>query len=362
MSIPQYMNGDPDYLLGELLKNVSRSFYLTIRVLPKEIRLPIGLAYLLARAADTIADSQLLPPSSRLELLLGFRTRLNFAPADKKGAASSAATLARIETSVADTQTEIYERKLLQSLQPALEILSALRPDDWFQVRSVVTTLTQGMEMDLRTFPSEQSGELAALPSLDELELYTYLVAGCVGAFWTRMTVAHTPALHDWDEADMSARGISFGKALQYTNVLRDCPKDLRIGRCYLPADRLAAIGLTPKDLLNPETSKSARPLLVQLLRVALGHYRNAQDYVLAIPPQCGRLRLACLWPVLIGLETLKKLAQSDSWLDPNQRIKVPRSFVYRNLALSLPAVGSDRLVRRWIGYQIQAVEKALAK
>ena len=47
----------PRDLGGPLLASVSRSFYLTIRILPAKLRGPIGLAYLLARASDTIADS-----------------------------------------------------------------------------------------------------------------------------------------------------------------------------------------------------------------------------------------------------------------------------------------------------------------
>jgi len=43
-------------LLQDVLKGVSRSFYLTLRVLPKKLREPIGLAYLLARTADTLTD------------------------------------------------------------------------------------------------------------------------------------------------------------------------------------------------------------------------------------------------------------------------------------------------------------------
>jgi phytoene/squalene synthetase len=38
-------------------QSVSRSFYLTIRFLPRPLREPVGLAYLLARATDTIADT-----------------------------------------------------------------------------------------------------------------------------------------------------------------------------------------------------------------------------------------------------------------------------------------------------------------
>ncbi|SVB50912.1 uncharacterized protein METZ01_LOCUS203766, partial [marine metagenome] len=60
-----------DRLLKDVLEGVSRSFYLTIRVLPKNLREPIGLAYLLARTADTIADRRLAGfTGSRLEGLV----------------------------------------------------------------------------------------------------------------------------------------------------------------------------------------------------------------------------------------------------------------------------------------------------
>src|SRR5574337_1299700 len=98
---------DPDELLGTLLKNVSRSFYLTLRVLPRELRIPIGLAYLLARAADTIADTALLPPEDRLDLLLGFRAHVNGLRHD--------ATLGRIEYALLPGQSDPHERRLLQS-------------------------------------------------------------------------------------------------------------------------------------------------------------------------------------------------------------------------------------------------------
>ena len=57
-------------------------------MLPAGMRDPVGLAYLLARAADTIADTSLIPPEQRLELLLSLRDQVNGAPDD--GARSSA--------------------------------------------------------------------------------------------------------------------------------------------------------------------------------------------------------------------------------------------------------------------------------
>src|ERR1051325_10166229 len=70
------MASPPNELLTDLLKHVSRSFYLTLRVLPRPIRPQIGLAYLLARTPDTIADTRLVPLEQRLESLRALRERI----------------------------------------------------------------------------------------------------------------------------------------------------------------------------------------------------------------------------------------------------------------------------------------------
>ena len=44
-----------------------------------------------------------------------------------------------------------------------------------------MTTLTQGMEMDLSHFPGKSAEDLVSLQTIDELDRYTYYVAGCVG-------------------------------------------------------------------------------------------------------------------------------------------------------------------------------------
>jgi farnesyl-diphosphate farnesyltransferase len=340
-------------LLGSLLENVSRSFYLTLRVLPEGVRDPIGLAYLLARAADTIADTELVEPARRLDFLLAFREQVNSDHLNE-------ARVRSIESALTAHQKDKDERVLLQSLVPALRLLKEMPPKDLAEVRAVVTTLTRGMEMDLVQFPPENAGQLGSLKTQDELETYTYFVAGCVGEFWTKMTVAHTRALKTWDVREMSECGIRFGKALQYTNILRDVPKDLRIGRCYLPKDLLAAHGLTPNDLIDATNGERAKPVLFTLLRIALEHYHEALRYTLAIPLQLGRLRLACLWPILIGLPTLSKTARNPQWLEPGKASKVSRGFVKRTVALSFPVVGSDYLVRAWMESHMRDVERAL--
>ncbi|KIG10640.1 phytoene/squalene synthase family protein [Caballeronia concitans] len=348
------MNSSPRaFLLGPLLKSVSRSFYLTLRILPPAMRDPIGLAYLLARAADTIADTSLIPPGRRLNLLLALRAQVNGEPDD--------GALGRIAGEVAGQQAQPDERVLLESLGPALSILSELSAADRAAVREIVTTLSTGMEFDLRTFPDETSGDIAALARFDELDRYTYLVAGCVGEFWTKMTYAHMPGTLAAAPDAMLALGVRFGQALQMTNVLRDCARDLRIGRCYLPADMLARHGLAPRDLLAADASSRARPVLAELLRATLPLFQDALDYTLAIPSGAVRLRLACLWPIMIGLDTLVLLARNDAWLDPARISKIRRNDVYRIMAVSMPLVASNGMVRAWASRRMKAIESAFS-
>jgi farnesyl-diphosphate farnesyltransferase len=339
-------------LLGPLLKSVSRSFYLTLRVLPARMRDPVGLAYLLARAADTIADTSLIDPARRLALLLALRAAVGGDRSEE-----TVAMIGQVADEVAGQQALADEKRLLESLSPALALIDELDASHRAAVRDIVTTLTTGMEFDLQTFPAEDSGRIAALRDASELDRYTYLVAGCVGEFWTKMTCAHVPGTFDESHEAVIARGVRFGKALQLTNILRDCSKDLRIGRCYLPLPLLECHGLTPASLLAADASSRARPVLVELMATALDHYRAAADYTFAIPRLSIRLRLACLWPILIGLETLRLLANNDAWLDPTKISKIGRNDVYRLVAGSAAVVCFDGVLRRWIERLIGEVE-----
>jgi farnesyl-diphosphate farnesyltransferase len=321
-----------DELLGDLLRRVSRSFYLSLAILPRPLREPLGLAYLLARAADTVADTRLIARAERIDHLHALRRAYAGGPAE-------AGAVAR---ACAPQQALAAERRLLEQVDAVLAAVAALPQADRAHVRAVLTTITDGMLFDLERFPGEDATGLAALESLDDLDRYTYLVAGCVGEFWTDLHLAHRPRLAGWDGAVMRATGVRFGKALQMTNVLRDVPSDLAQGRCYLPARELATLGLRPPDLLTPAGAARARPLLSRLLAIALGHYDAAWRYTLAIPRLEWRMRLACAWPLLIGQATLEALAAHPNPL-ASAPVKISRAAVRAILAGSTLTVGSNR-------------------
>jgi farnesyl-diphosphate farnesyltransferase len=99
--------------LNELLKATSRSFYLTLRVLPAPVRPQIGLAYLLARATDTVADTEILPVEQRLAALQKLRERI-------LGQSSSPLKFGDI----ARQQGSPAEKLLLEKIEEALAALN----------------------------------------------------------------------------------------------------------------------------------------------------------------------------------------------------------------------------------------------
>lgn len=326
-------------LLFDLLPRVSRSFYLSLRVLPRDVRPAIGLAYLFCRAADTIADTALLPRAQRRESLDLYRAAF---------AEGESFSIGEIQQYLTDQQSTPAERELLTRLSDCFAALSEMDRDDQRRIRDLVFTLTRGMRMDLTVFPGEGEGKVGTLETRADLDQYTYFVAGCVGEFWTRTAVAHLSTLQHWDVTTMEKKAMRFGKGLQLTNILRDVAQDLRIGRCYLPRIELAALGVQPEELRDPNVLGRVRPLLGELLDLTLDHYQEGWTYTLAIPRREWRLRLACAWPLLIGLATLTLVRRSQRLLDPGTQVKIARAQVYAIMMRSLLSVWSDRALDRY--------------
>ncbi len=315
-------------LLHDLLKHVSRLFYTTLAVVPTNVRDQVGVAYLFARAADTIADTELIDRPRRLNFLNRLRAQFIGEPLDWT-------QISAIQQAVGPIQHDSAERLLLERLDQCFRIFLDCSQDDQRRIQRVMTALTQGMEMDLSSFPGASVADLTALKTLDDLDRYTYHVAGCVGEFWTDLMCAHRKALRNWDVPHMSEIGVRFGKGLQLTNILKDLAHDLQKGRCYIPDMMLSEAGLKPQDLLLQETLPRFRPVLNRLVRLAVEHLDQGWLYTMAIPRSETRLRLACMWPILSAGESLKLVINTPELLNPVVKVKIPRSKVYQIMAMT---------------------------
>jgi len=326
-------------LLTSTLRDVSRSFYLTLRWLPGAVRPQIGLAYLLARTTDTIADTRLVPIEQRGEALCALRERILGGRTEP------------IEFSnLVRRQGSASERRLLESIEAALGVMCSFSSQDQHFIREVILTIISGQELDLHRFVDASAENIIALRNDAALEDYTYRVAGCVGEFWTKICRFHLFPDTVIDEGRLLADGVRFGKGLQLVNILRDLPADLQQGRCYLPEDELRARDLKPTDLLRPEQEPALRPYYQSLIERAAGHLQAGWDYTNALPKSCVRVRLVCAWPILIGVQTLARLRRQNV-LDGTRRIKISRDDVRRIVLRSLvtyPWPGAWRKLFRW--------------
>ncbi|RYD29491.1 MAG: hypothetical protein EOP87_18240 [Verrucomicrobiaceae bacterium] len=303
-----------DTVTGELekqvLKGVSRSFYLTLRLLPAPMRGAASLGYLLARASDTLADTAAVPVDVRLEALERFSL-----------AVSQGGEAPVWDTTLLEAMMDPRERRLLDSTDRMLEWLRKLPAAEADLVREVVEIIISGQVLDLERFGYASRDQPAALEDDAALEDYAWRVAGCVGAFWTKLGFLTLDSGFSREEPSVLLdRGIAYGKGLQLVNILRDVAEDLAAGRCYLPVQ---------------DPSDTRELLASHRVWVARAREWTVQGEAYAETLCLRRLRAATLLPALIARETLEPL-RSVMWTDLRERIKVPRSKVYGLLMRAL--------------------------
>lgn len=311
----------------ELLKPVSRSFYISIRLLPKVLREPVALGYLLARTTDTIADSSTIDVHKRVELLDRFARAI---AGKERGIGQDLAQLGG-SPGVSDG-----ESALLGSADEILQSLDNLSPEDQRDVRELLAIITRGQREDLTRW----RGPFSALANAEELRNYTYLVAGCVGEFWTRLCFRKVSSFTPRGETDMLELGTKYGRGLQLVNILRDVRRDLEAGRCYFPEDELREAGLTPADLLTAPAA--FLPIYQRWIAEARTGLDAGLEYSIGINPP--RVRVATVLPAMIGIRTLELIEQSG--LEAlRTRVKVSRSEVRGMIAsTTITLAGQSRL------------------
>jgi farnesyl-diphosphate farnesyltransferase len=287
----------------EILRRTSRSFYLTIRLLPKVVREDIALAYLLARATDTIADTYVVPVAERMSWLQAARHAV---PSGKCWAVSWCLE-----------QYVPAERELLRNLPRLSSRLLARAEPVRALLGQVMDHILAGQIFDLERFGP------GALPlTEEELARYTYLVAGSVGEFWDDLCRLRLPNYTTAPPDLMRVRACRYGQALQLVNILRDRQMDDALGRVYVPAGQVA------------QTEARAREGLVE-----------GASYCGAL--RSGRLRYATLLPFLLGGRTLSLVsAQQDFMITP---AKVPRAELRRWMQRALPVWWSPAAVGRLV-------------
>ncbi|HET8699353.1 MAG TPA: phytoene/squalene synthase family protein [Gammaproteobacteria bacterium] len=327
--IPSASGSDLAYQ-AHILPGVSRTFALTIPVLPEQLARVMTNAYLLCRLADTIEDDVGL--DDRQKSL--FHARFVAVVKGTEPADTFAADLLPLLSD----RVLPAERDLVRNAPAVLRVTHSFPEAEQAALTRCVTIMCSGM-------PEFQRGKsLRGLANLGELASYCYYVAGVVGEMCTELFCLHCPELVKHREA-MLKLAVSFGQGLQMTNILKDIWDDRHAGACWLPR---SAFGGGNFDLMRLEqlhTSPVFRDGLNELIGIAHAHLRNALEYTCLIPKRESGIRRFCLWAIGLAVLTLRKIHRHPTFRSGSE-VKVSRRTVKATVFATNLTLLSNRALR----------------
>lgn len=302
--------------MDSLLKSVARTFYLSLTYLPKTIREPMSLAYLLARLADTVVDAQTVPISVRRDLLCSLKLAVQY-PTN-----AIYVTQLTQQTRCCFPYFSSQDLSLVENGRFLLSRLHQQSPPIQALIQQVLDHIFTGQAVDLDYF--DNGAEIKSFQTDAELDQYLYWVAGSVGEFWTKLCALCIPNFTTEPLERLLPKAVAFGKALQLTNILRDLRYDLMQGRCYLPIenDLFCGINDSPEALISLLLER--HPTIIQDWRArALLYLEDAKAYTDAMTQR--RIRFSVIMPMQLAYKTLFALP-----------VKISKTTVYLTMLQTL--------------------------
>jgi farnesyl-diphosphate farnesyltransferase len=271
--------------LRETLRNVSRTFALSIEQLPAALREAVTIAYLMFRVSDCLEDNDELESERKIELLRLWARILD--------GYESVNILTQAVANLDGNDPEVY---VTQHADQLLEELHKLPKSNQETITYHVHETSLGMARWQEHGPFVETEE--------ELDDYMFEVAGRVGYLLTDLFGWYSPFIaKQKDKLQPLAR--EFGLALQTVNIIRGMRKDYERGWVFAPRTFYEPLGLTREGLFAPENQVEALQVVARLADKAENHLRNGLQYIINIPPIHYRIRLACSWPLFFAIKTL---------------------------------------------------------
>ena len=270
----------------EMLRKVSRTFALSIELLPYVLRESITLSYLLLRVSDCLEDHADIPNDEKPELLRLWANVLN-------GSQPVEELTGRIAYLDSENDAEV---QAAFHAGEYLELLGKL-PEDLQQIiinRVQQTSLGMARWQEHGPFVEDES-------AMDD---YMHQVAGLVGYLLTEIFAWYSPRIKNrFDQLMPLAR--EYGLALQTVNIIRGMRKDYERGWVFVPQTFYEQAGLTRDELFVTDNLDQALLVVNRLAQKASRHLMKGITYITAFPRHQHRIRLACMWPLFFAIKTL---------------------------------------------------------
>ena len=291
-----------------ILNSVSRTFALTIPLLPPDIEKVVGNTYLLCRIVDTIEDATDIKAEAKQSLSALFLDAvLGKAPVE---------TFVETCLEALKDYGNQDELDLISNTPTVLRILHTCSPKDQRAVSRCVSIMSEGMSF----FHEKQNQD--GLQDLAEFEKYCYVVAGVVGELLTTIFSNHS-SVFEKNFAAHKNLAVAFGQALQMTNILKDSPEDRARGVSWKPINVSQA----------------------ELLKIAYQKLQDSMAYILLIPTQEQGMRRFCFLAFGLAVMTLSKIANRTDFYDKNE-VKLSKNTVMNFYAFTKIAIKSDLLMK----------------
>ena len=306
---------DDELYQRSILESVSRTFALTIPLLPPNLEKVVGNTYLLCRIVDTIEDASGIDATTKQDLSASFVKTVLGSQNPKDFTEQCKIALAG--------HSNRDEKELIQNIPRVLRVLESCDGEQRQAVARCIQIMSDGMSY----FHTRQNSD--GLENLTEFEKYCYVVAGVVGEMLTAVFSLHSPAFAK-NISQKEHLAVSFGQALQMTNILKDSPEDRERGVSWKP------IGVSDTDLLV----------------IAHQKLEDALRYIHCIPKTELGIRQFCFLAFGLAVLTLKKIALRHHG-HRSCEAKLTRSQVSRFYLFTKFAVRSDWLMD--IFFRLQA-------
>lgn len=269
----------------EMLRNVSRTFALSIEQLPPVLRDTVTVAYLLFRVADCLEDHGDIARERKAHLLRLWGDILS-------GSRPPDDLISQL-SDLDDTDPEVHvARRADVVMQHLNNVPEPIRTT----LTSYVYQTSQGMARWQEQGPWIRTEE--------EMDDYMHQVAGRVGYLLTDVFSWYSPKIDGMREQLMPL-GREFGLALQTVNIIRGLRKDYERGWVFVPGTFLEQMNLSPHELFKSTNIDKALSVIDRLIDKAKNHLKNGLAYIMLLPRNERRIRLFCIWPLLFAVKTL---------------------------------------------------------
>jgi farnesyl-diphosphate farnesyltransferase len=315
---------------AHILPGVSRTFALTIPVLPERLAQVMTNAYLLCRIADTIEDDVGLDATQKS----AFHARFVAVVKGSEPAEPFAAALLPFLSE----RVLPAERDLVVNVAAVIRVTHSFSTQERDALNRCVGVMCRGM-------PEFQRHEsLRGLANLGELASYCYFVAGVVGEMCTELFCQYCPDIAKHRDA-MMRLAVSFGQGLQMTNILKDIWDDRQANACWLPRSVFPGGNFDFEHLEQLHTTGAFKQGLDELVGLAHAHLRNALEYTTMIPKREAGIRRFCLWAIGLAVLTLRKIHRNPTFHSGNE-VKVSRRTVKATVFATNLTLMSNRALR----------------